>query len=72
MKKTLTRNRNSSPDWLGPDLVTHKHGAVLGLSAFINAFPHTVPHYVPSLLIYLGTFLHDKQPIPGITIKDDN
>ena len=49
-------------------VVTHRHGAVLGLCAFVNAFPHTVPSIVPPLLLYLGTFLHDQQPIPA-TVK---
>jgi proteasome activator subunit 4 len=45
-----------------------RHGAVLGLCAFVTAFPHTVPGFLPSLLVYLGDLLHDKQPIPA-TIK---
>ena len=46
-------------------LVSHRHGAVLGLCSVVTAFPHTVPASVPPLLVYLGKFLHDKQPIPG-------
>ena len=46
--------------------INTRHGAVLGLCAFITAFPHSVPVFAPSLLVYLGTLLHDKQPIPGI------
>ena len=48
--------------------IINKHGAVLGLCAFINAFPHTVPSIIPPLLLYLGKHLHDKQPVPA-TIK---
>ena len=49
-----------------PVLVTvRRHGAILGLCSFINAFPHTVPAIIPDLLLYLGRFLHCKQPIPG-------
>ena len=48
----------------GGQLVT-RHGAVLGLCSVVTAFPHTVPPLVPPLLVYLGRFLHDKQPIPG-------
>jgi len=48
--------------------INTRHGAVLGLCAFITAFPHSVPVFAPSLLVYLGTLLHDKQPIPA-TIK---
>ena len=46
-------------------LVSHRHGAVLGLCSVVTAFPHTVPASVPPLLVYLGKFLHDRQPIPG-------
>ena len=46
-------------------LVSHRHGAVLGLCSVVTAFPHTVPASVPPLLVYLGQFLHDRQPIPG-------
>ena len=50
----------------GPrQLVSHRHGAVLGLCSVVTAFPHTVPASVPPLLVYLGKFLHDRQPIPG-------
>jgi len=48
--------------------LTVRHGAVLGLCAFVTAFPHTVPDFVPALLVYLGDLLHAKQPIPA-TIK---
>ena len=47
--------------------LTVRHGAMLGLCAFVTAFPHTVPDFVPALLVYLGDLLHAKQPIPGTT-----
>ena len=50
-------------------LVSHRHGAVLGLCSVVTAFPHTVPACVPPLLVYLGKFLHDRQPIPGEEIS---
>ena len=49
--------------------LTVRHGAVLGLCAFVTAFPHTVPDFVPPLLVYLGDLLHDKQPIPGTYLR---
>ena len=49
--------------------VSHRHGAVLGLCSVVTAFPHTVPASVPPLLVYLGKFLHDRQPIPGEEIS---
>ena len=68
LKTTCDDNR---PDGGGagpksPVMVTvRRHGAILGLCSFINAFPHTVPAIIPDLLLYLGRFLHCKQPIPG-------
>ena len=50
-------------------LVSKRHGAVLGLCSVVTAFPHTVPASVPPLLVYLGKFLHDRQPIPGEEIS---
>merc|ERR1712050_641271 len=49
--------------------VSHRHGAVLGLCSVVTAFPHTVPASVPPLLVYLGKFLHDRQPIPATIEK---
>jgi proteasome activator subunit 4 len=42
------------------------HGAVLGLCAFVAAFPHQVPDFLPELLLYLGTFISARQPVSGI------
>ena len=55
----------SSCDSPKPGLMVRRHGAILGLCSFINAFPHTVPTIIPGLLSFLGRFLHCKQPIPG-------
>jgi proteasome activator subunit 4 len=49
------------------DIVT-KHSGVLGLCAFVNAFPYDVPDFVPDILMVLSDHLHDPQPIP-MTIK---
>ena len=45
------------------DLVS-KHSGVLGLCAFVNAFPYDVPEFVPDILMVLSDHLHDPQPIP--------
>ena len=63
---TLESETGEDSRGAGPrQLVSHRHGAVLGLCSVVTAFPHTVPPSVPPLLVYLGKFLHDRQPIPG-------
>jgi len=44
------------------------HCGILGLCAFVEAYPYDVPHFVPDILIELERHLHDPQPIPK-TIK---
>lgn len=48
--------------------VVSKHSGILGLCAFVNAFPYDVPEFVPDILMVLSDHLHDPQPIP-VTIK---
>ena len=48
--------------------VVSKHSGILGLCAFVNAFPYDVPDFVPDILMVLSDHLHDPQPIPVIII----
>lgn len=41
------------------------HGAVLGLCAFVSAWPYAVPPHVPGVLAELGAQLARPQPIPA-------
>jgi proteasome activator subunit 4 len=45
------------------------HAGILGLCAFVEAYPYDVPEFVPDILIELEKHLHDPQPIPK-TIKN--
>jgi len=47
--------------------ITH-HAGIIGLCAFVEAFPYDVPEFVPPVLMELSTHLNDAQPIPQ-TIK---
>jgi len=47
--------------------ITH-HAGIIGLCAFVEAFPYDVPDFVPPVLMELSTHLNDSQPIPT-TIK---
>jgi proteasome activator subunit 4 len=49
------------------DKLSH-HSGILGLCAFVEAFPYDVPSFVPPILMELSTHLNDPQPTP-LTIK---
>jgi proteasome activator subunit 4 len=59
------RKEESEPGTL--DKLNH-HSGILGLCAFVEAFPYDVPDFVPPILMELSTHLNDRQPIP-MTIK---
>ena len=44
--------------------IVAKHSGILGLCAFVNAFPYDVPDILPDILMVLSDHLHDPQPIP--------
>ena len=37
------------------------HSGILGLCAFVEAFPHDVPSFLPPILMELSTHLNDRQ-----------
>jgi len=45
-----------------------RHAGVLGLCAFVDAYPYDVPEFLPDILVCLGDHLNDPQPIP-VTVK---
>ena len=40
--------------------ITH-HAGIIGLCAFVEAFPYDVPEFVPPVLMELSTHLNDSQ-----------
>lgn len=44
--------------------VRTRHMGVLGLCAFISAYPYDIPDFVPDVFEHLGAHLNDPQPIP--------
>ncbi|PNF36512.1 hypothetical protein B7P43_G15901 [Cryptotermes secundus] len=46
-----------------------RHSGILGLCAFINAYPYDVPEFVPDVFLHLGDHLNDPQPIPSTIRK---
>uniref|UniRef100_A0A336KJE2 CSON009560 protein n=1 Tax=Culicoides sonorensis TaxID=179676 RepID=A0A336KJE2_CULSO len=51
------------------DAVRIRHTGVLGLCAFISAYPYDVPEFVPNVFEHLGAHLNDPQPIPSTIRK---
>uniref|UniRef100_A0A1Q3F8W9 Proteasome activator complex subunit 4 n=1 Tax=Culex tarsalis TaxID=7177 RepID=A0A1Q3F8W9_CULTA len=49
--------------------VRARHSGVLGLCAFISAYPYEVPEFVPNVFEHLGAHLNDPQPIPATIRK---
>ncbi|CAB4067874.1 PSME4 [Lepeophtheirus salmonis] len=48
------------------DSIIKRHSGVLGLCAFVSAYPYDVPECVPDILVVLSDHLHDSQPIPDV------
>lgn len=46
------------------DSVRTRHSGVLGLCAFISAYPYDIPNFMPDVFEHLGAHLNDPQPIP--------
>ncbi|CAD7093813.1 unnamed protein product [Hermetia illucens] len=63
------RNGRSGLDSVEADAIRVRHTGVLGLCAFISAYPYDVPDFVPDVFEYLGAHLNDPQPIPSTIRK---
>lgn len=70
-KITIRRNRigtscsvEASMESREANAVRIRHTGVLGLCAFISAYPYDVPDFVPNVFEHLGAHLNDPQPIP--------
>jgi proteasome activator subunit 4 len=46
------------------EYIRNRHSGILGLCAFITAFPYTVPDFVPNIFEFISNHLNDPQPIP--------
>lgn len=55
---------NGSAETQEAESVRNRHMGVLGLCAFISAFPYDIPDFVPDVFEHLGNHLNDPQPIP--------
>lgn len=48
--------------------MVYRHAGILGLCAFVDAYPYDVPEFVPDILMFLSGYIHEVQPI-SMTIK---
>jgi proteasome activator subunit 4 len=46
------------------DNLVKRHSGVLGLCAFITAYPYDIPEFVPNVFEIISNHLNDPQPIP--------
>ena len=44
-------------------MLIKRHAGVLGLSAFVQAYPYDVPEFMPQILMDLSNHVNDPQPI---------
>jgi proteasome activator subunit 4 len=53
------------------DNLVKRHSGVLGLCAFITAYPYDIPEFVPNVFEIISNHLNDPQPIPvgGFGVK---
>ena len=73
IRSKMTRGKSNKFQKVAKNLdkmqLANFHSGILGLCAFVEAFPYDVPDFVPDILIELEKHLHDPQPIPK-TIKN--
>ena len=59
-KDTKTTNNLGDSSSSSTDNLSH-HSGILGLCAFVEAFPYDVPSFLPPILMELSTHLNDPQ-----------
>ncbi|XP_059471936.1 proteasome activator complex subunit 4-like [Neocloeon triangulifer] len=63
-KQSKTKlKRSSALDNIYTESVIKRHCGVLGLCAFIDAYPYEVPDFIPDVFSVLGDHLNDPPPI---------
>ncbi|XP_026273148.1 proteasome activator complex subunit 4 [Frankliniella occidentalis] len=65
-EKANIRLSRKAPD---PSKLRTRHAGIIGLCAYVRAFPYDVPDFVPDVIGILGDHLNDPHPISK-TIRD--
>lgn len=63
-RRVMATTCGSDIDRQDAESVRIRHMGVLGLCAFISAYPYDIPDFVPDVFEHLGAHLNDPQPIP--------
>lgn len=63
-RRIVSCSSEASSDSQDGDSVRMRHMGVLGLCAFISAYPYDIPDFLPDVFEHLGAHLNDPQPIP--------
>ncbi|XP_068082035.1 proteasome activator complex subunit 4A [Anabrus simplex] len=50
-------------------MVNLRHSGILGLCAYVDAYPYSIPEPIPDLLLFLSAHLYDPAPIPAAINK---
>lgn len=67
LSKNKVKKRKLS-DAMPLEALIKRHAGVLGLSAFVEAYPYDVPEFMPQILMDLSNHVNDPQPIQ-MTVK---
>jgi len=54
---------NSNSDENAMKRMVARHAGIIGLCAFVNAYPYDVPEFIPDVLMFLSGYVHEVQPI---------
>ena len=61
--KQITLTNDKKVDDKTTKKMVSRHSGILGLCAFVNAYPYDVPEFVPDILMFLSGYIHEVQPI---------
>ena len=62
-KKKKKEESNEKNDSSASEKLIETHASVLGLCAYVSAFPYDVPEDLPEVLITLSEHINNSQPI---------
>ncbi|XP_060063003.1 proteasome activator complex subunit 4-like [Ylistrum balloti] len=68
LSRTKVKKRKKLKDNLPLEALVKRHAGVLGLGAFVQAYPYDVPNFMPQILMDLSNHVNDPQPIQ-MTVK---
>ena len=55
-------------EFKSPKGVVMKHSAVLGLCAFVLAYPNSLPRFLPDIILFLCQYINEPQQVVQVNI----